>query len=83
MMSGDWDTMRNLVDDVQLFNGDLINLVEEINAWNVDTIAFDDINEIFGSSIILQGDVSVVNFVFSQNGFDRVQIKLGLGYLKL
>ena len=36
MVGGDWHGVRDPVDDVQFFNRDLVNLVQQVNAWNVD-----------------------------------------------
>lgn len=38
VMCRDWDGMWNTVDDVQLLDGDLINLVQNVDAWNIDPV---------------------------------------------
>ena len=52
MMSGDWDTMRDLANDVQFFNRNLVDLVEQIDAWNVNAIALNHIDKIIRCSVI-------------------------------
>jgi hypothetical protein len=51
--------VRHLVKEVKLLNGDLIDLIDHINAGNVHTVTFDDINEVVSSSIAaeLKGSV--------------------------
>jgi len=72
MMSRNRDAMRYFIDKVQLFNGNLINLVQQVDARNVDTISFNDINQIISSCVVSQSDVSIVNPVLRQDLFYRV-----------
>ncbi len=76
VMSRNRDGMRNFVDNVQLLNRDLINLVEDVDARNIDTIALDCINQVICSSIAAQRYISIVHTVFSENSLDGVIIKV-------
>ena len=64
--------MRHLVKEVKLLNGDLIDLVDHINAGDVDTVAFDDINEIVYSGIAAELKGSVRNLVLMADRLDGV-----------
>jgi hypothetical protein len=71
--------MRDLVDDVQLLpgvsvarrttttdlDGDLVDLVEDIDTGNVNTIALNDVNELVGRCIAAERHVGVVNAVLA------------------
>ena len=38
--------MRNLVDDVQFFDGDLIDFIQHVDGRYVDPVAFDQIDDV-------------------------------------
>jgi hypothetical protein len=57
--------MRDLVNDVQLLDGNLIDFVETIDARNVDSIAFDDIYQVVDSGVASHYDIGVVDSVFA------------------
>ena len=44
---GNRDRVGDLVQQVQLLNGNGVNLVQYVNARNVDTVALNDVNELF------------------------------------
>lgn len=62
--------------------GNLVNFIQHEYAGDVYSVAFNDIDEILGRGIIPQGDVSIVDSVFTQNGLHQIHVKLGLSYLK-
>ena len=62
--------MRNSVKDIKLLHGDFIDLVQRIEARNVFSIAFNDIDEIIFVCIAFEDDISVVDLVFMQNCFN-------------
>ena len=41
MMCRDRHTVRNFIDDVEFFDGDLIDLVQDVDSRDVNTVAFD------------------------------------------
>ena len=55
--------MRNLVNDVQLLDRYLIDLVEKVDARNVDSIAFDE--GVVNGGVASHYDIGVVDSVFS------------------
>ena len=43
--------MRNLADDVELLNADLINLVEDVDAGDVGPVAFNHVDQLVGGGV--------------------------------
>lgn len=43
MVGGDWDSVRNAIDDVKLFNRDLIDLVQNVDTWDVNPVVNRDL----------------------------------------
>lgn len=57
-------TRAHLVNQVQLLNRNAVNLVEDIEAWHVDAVALNDINEIIGPQVgCSEGNLGIVNLV--------------------
>jgi hypothetical protein len=48
----------------------LIDLVEKVDARDVGSVAFDDVDEVVGSRVVPQRDVGVVYLVLGQDRFD-------------
>jgi len=76
----DRNVMGDFVENVELFNGDRVNLVEHIKAGNVDAIALDDINELIHGAVLSEGDIAVADSVLVQNGTNSVVSHLGHGH---
>lgn len=76
-MSRDWDGMRDFVDNVQLLNRDLINLVEDVDARNIDAISLNCVNQVVGSSVAAHRNIRIMHTVFRENGLDGIIIKMG------
>ena len=51
----------------------LVNFIETVDARHVNSVAFNHVNEIIGSGILFQDDVSVTNLVLAK---DLRKIKL-------
>lgn len=64
------NVMVDLIEDVQLIEGDRVDLVERIQAGNVLSVALDNIDDIVFSCVALDEDISVVDFVLFQDGLD-------------
>jgi len=79
-VSRDGDVMRNSVKDVELGDCDLIDLVEHVDARDVETVAFDDIDEIISSSIATKRDICIGDLVLIADGLDGVFIHMSLRY---
>ena len=71
--------VRYLVDDVELLDGDLIDLVEAVDARYVDAVALDHVDQVVDGRIAAHNDVGVVNAILAENGLDCVQVELAIG----
>ena len=67
--------------DASDLDGYLVNLVEQVYGRYVDTVALDDVNEVIGSGVTAQGDVSIVDAILGQNAADLLQVKTRLSSL--
>ena len=80
VLGGDWHVVRHLADDVELLDSDGVDLVHHVEAWDVNTISFDDINELLHGVIGLESDLAVGDSVLVEDRPDGV---IGhLGHLK-
>ena len=52
---------------------DLIDFVQQVDAWDVSPVAFDDVDKIVGCGVVPQRDVRVVDFVLGQDRFNLMQ----------
>ena len=50
-------------------DGDLIDLVQQVDAGDVGPVSLDDIDEVVGRGVVPQCDVSVVDLVLGQDRF--------------
>ena len=57
--------MRNLV--IELFNRDLINLVEDVDGRDVNAVSFNDVNKIVCSGVASERDVDVVHSILRED----------------
>ena len=46
MAGRDGDMMRKLVNDIELLNGELVDLVQNIDAWNVFPVSLNNVDEL-------------------------------------
>ena len=53
--------------------GDLIDLVQQVDAWDVSPVAFDDVDKVVGCGVVPQSDVRVVDLVLGQDRFNLYQ----------
>ena len=60
---------------------DLINLVQDVDARHVDTVALNGVNEVLVGGIHAQRDVGIVNLVLGQDGLYHVRIQMRLCHL--
>jgi len=79
-VSRDGDVVRDSVENVEFGDSDLIDLVEHVNARDVETIAFDDIDEIISSSIAAKRDIGVGDLVLVADGLDGIFVHVGLSH---
>ena len=57
-------------------NGNLINLVQDIDAGNVDSITLDNINQIINRRITPEINIRIVDLVFRQHGLYRILVNV-------
>ncbi|KAJ8530370.1 hypothetical protein ON010_g14542 [Phytophthora cinnamomi] len=74
----DNDVMRDLVDDGQLLDRELVDLVEHVEARDVDAVALDLVDELVHGHVGAQRHVGVVDLVLVQDLVDRVGVQLAL-----
>ena len=60
--------MRHLVDDVQLFDGQLVDLVQDVDAWNVPPVALDNVDELVDGGVAPAEYVAAHYLVLSADG---------------
>ena len=51
VMGGDWNSVGNLADDVELLNADLINLVEDVDAGDVGPVPLNHVDQLVRSGV--------------------------------
>jgi hypothetical protein len=64
--------VRELVKQVKLLNRDGINLVQDVDAGDVNTISLNDIDQVIHRVVLFEIDVAVGDSVFMQNGPNNV-----------
>lgn len=67
LRGGDGDVMGHLVDDIELLDGQLVYLVQHVNAWNVASIAFNHVNELVDRRIAATEYVAAHYLVLAAN----------------
>jgi hypothetical protein len=55
-------------------DGDLVDLVEQVDARDVGPVALDDVDQVVGRGVVSQRDVGVVNLILGQNRLDLKKI---------
>jgi hypothetical protein len=73
--------MRYLVDDIELFDRNLIDLIQAVYARYVYAVALDNVDEVVNGRVAPQYQVGVVYLVFAQDRAHRFQVELSLGHL--
>src|SRR3989338_3385992 len=69
--------MGQPVEDLELFHGNLIDLVHDVDARDVLAVSFDDVDELFRSSILTENDVSAGDTILFADGMDNLVGELG------
>lgn len=70
ILSGNRHIMRTLVDDIELLNGNLIDLVKDIDAWDIDPVSLDNIDELIGRRVASKCNISVRDLILGSDRFD-------------
>ena len=72
VFSGDGNIVRTPVNNVKFLNTDLVDLVQHINARDVDSVTLDDVNELVDRCIAPEVHVAVRNAVLGTDRFDSL-----------
>lgn len=64
--------MGNSVPDLKLFETDSINFVQDVDAWYVNSVVFDRIDELIRSSVAGECDIGVGKLVFFGDRSDLI-----------
>jgi len=72
ILSADGDIMGESVKQVKLFNCNRVNLIENVDARNVNTVSFNDINQVIHRGVTFEIDITVGDSVLVKNGSNRV-----------
>lgn len=70
--------MRQLINDIQLLNSQLINLVQDVDAGDILSVAFNDIDQLINGSITSAEDISTHDLVLLADGLDNLVSQDGL-----
>ena len=62
--------MLNLIQDIEFIESNGIYLVQGIQAWDVFSVSFDNIDYIVLCGIAFKTNISIIYFVFFQYGFN-------------
>lgn len=77
------DAVGDPVEDVKLLDCDLVDLVEDINAGDIESVSFDDIDELIDSGVASEADISVRDLVLTEHSLDGILVDVcqidGLG----
>ena len=68
--TGNWNVVGNSIPNFELFEGDGINLVQNVDTWDVDSVSFDSVNKVIWGSVAGESNISVYKSVFFANGSD-------------
>ena len=69
--------MRAFVYDVQLLDGNLINLVQHIDARNVDSVALNHVNQLINCRVASDVNVGIGESVLFANSYDCLIAHVG------
>mmetsp|Transcript_9571 Transcript_9571/g.23022 ORF Transcript_9571/g.23022 Transcript_9571/m.23022 type:complete len:257 (-) Transcript_9571:385-1155(-) len=75
----DGAVVRELVDDVELLERDLVDLVDGVDARDVHSGALDHVHHVVNATVALEMDVGVVDAVLGADGLDRFEVELWVG----
>ena len=70
--------MRHLVDDVELLDGQLVDLVQHVDAGDVPAIALDHVDELVDRGVASAEDVAAHDLVLPANGVYYLMSQHGL-----
>ena len=72
VLGRDGNVMRALINDVELFNTDLIDLVKDEDARHIDSVTLNDVNKLVDGVVTSEVNVSVGDSVLGADRLDRL-----------
>ena len=76
-ISGDRHVVVDLVQNVQLVEGNGVDFVEGVEAGDVLSVSLDDVDDVILGSIAFEADIAVVDLILFENGLDGLVVYLG------
>jgi hypothetical protein len=70
--------MGKLINDIKFLNCELINLVEDVNARDISTVSFNNINKLIDCGIAAAKHVSTHDLILTTNGVHQLVRENGL-----
>jgi len=67
VLSGNGDIVGDSVEEVELLDGDGVDLVQHVNARHVNSVSLNNVDQVVHSRVALEGHISVVDFVLVQD----------------
>ena len=75
-MTTDNDRVGSSGDFINIFNGDTIDFVVDVQALDIFSVSFNNIDELINSDIFSQKDISVMDLILVQDISNHSLIKL-------
>mmetsp|Transcript_11487 Transcript_11487/g.20786 ORF Transcript_11487/g.20786 Transcript_11487/m.20786 type:complete len:266 (+) Transcript_11487:198-995(+) len=80
-VGADGAVVRQLVQDVELLQRDLVHLVDSVDAGDVDAAALDHVHQLVHAAVLLEVHVRVVDAVLGAHRLHVVQVQLGVRHV--
>ena len=66
-MRADGNSVGDFVNEIELFDGDLVDFVENVDRRNVNSVSFNNVDQHVCGCVFVQCHIRVVDLVFFQN----------------
>lgn len=73
-MSRARDTVGDSIKDIELLDSDLVDLIEDIDAGDIKSVAFDDINQFIHCSVAAEADIRIRDLVLVEHGLHSLLV---------
>lgn len=77
--SADGDMMRHLIDDVEFLNRQLIDFIQNINAGNISSISFDDVDQLINGGVTATNNICAHDAILSTYSLNYRSGQISLG----
>lgn len=72
--SGNGNVVRNTVQNVEFFHRDLIDLIQHVQTGHVDSVSFDDVDNVIDGGVGVEVDVGIEDLVLLADGSDTLLV---------